>query len=119
MSLARTQTQAQDALTGNGTAVDAAGANAIIFVVDSRPTSAAGILTFEVSYDDGANWSLLAVEDTSTGAALAGSASAAARTGFTVISESPPSGDIQVRARISTAFTTASPKVLVYLQQGN
>ena len=119
MALTRTVLQAADALTGNGSSADAGGANCVVFVGESAPTGAAGVLTFEVSVDEGTTWSLLAVTDALTGAALAGSATAAARDGFAVIADDGLTGDCLVRARISTNWTTASPLVVAMVQRGS
>lgn len=114
-----TQLQAANTLTGNGSTADASGCNCVVFVVESAPTGTAGIYTFEKSTDDGANWSALSVTDVLTGAALAGSASAAARDGFTVIADEGLDGDILVRARISTNWVTAAPAVFAAVQRGS
>lgn len=119
MALTFTTLQAANALTGNGSTADASGCNCVVFVVESAPTGAAGIFTFEKSTDEGTTWGTLTVVDADTGSALAGSASAAARDGFTVIADDGLSGDVLVRARISTNWTTASPKVIAAVQRGS
>lgn len=120
MALSFTTAQAANVLgPGNGTNVEAAGANCAVFVVESAPSGAGGIYTFEKSTDEGSNWGLLTVTDADTGAALAGSASAAARDGFTVIADEGLDGDVLLRARISTAWTVAAPKVIAVVQRGS
>lgn len=119
MALTRVELQAANTLSGNGATLDASGANCVIFVAESAPTGAAGVYTFESSVDDGTTWSPLAVTDALTGAALAGSASAAARDGFAVIADEGLTGDVLVRARISTNWTTAAPAVFGIAQRGS
>lgn len=104
-TVTRTTLRAANTLTGNGAAVDVTGAKAVIFVM-GESAGTAGIYTFERSSDDGAEWVPLTVTRASTGDEI--TATAAAEDGNAYIA-ALVDGDTQVRARISTAWVTASP----------
>ena len=106
------RSQAQAAATtgvGNGTAVDVTGAEAVVFVV-KKSTGTTGVLTFEESFDSGQNWSPLTVTRASDGSSI--TATSAGESGDAFIA-SMKDGNRQVRARISTAWTTSGAQVQV------
>ena len=108
--ITRTQMQAADALSGNGTAVDVTGHNDCLIAIMTRASAAAGIFTFEESSDAGQNWSAVTCTRVSDGTTA--SATNAAELGISFIVPIKD-GPRQLRARISTNWTTASPQVNV------
>lgn len=105
--MTRTTLHAANALTGNGEAVEVNGAKAVVFVT-GESSGTAGIFTFERSGDEGENWTAMTVTRASDGNEI--TATAAAEDGNAYVA-SLVDGDVRVRARISTAFVTASPLV--------
>lgn len=106
-TVTRTTLHAANALSGNGEAVEVNGAKAVVFV-SGESAGTAGIITFERSTDEGQNWSAMNVTRASDGSTI--TATAAAEDGNAYVA-SQVDGDVRVRARISTAFVTASPLV--------
>jgi hypothetical protein len=109
-TITRTQAQASaTTATGNGTAVDVTGASAVIFVI-KKSSGTAGIVTFEESSDGGENWSTVSCTRASDGNAV--TATSAGESGDAFVA-AMKDGARQVRARISTAWTTAGAQVEV------
>ena len=105
-SMTRTTLHALNALTGNGTAVAQTAKCHLIYIGASAGT--AGIFTFERSHDDGVTWVTQSVTRLSDGNAITATAAAENDDCYLVAAQD---GDIQLRARISTAWVTASPLV--------
>lgn len=106
-TVTRTTLHAANALSGNGESVEVNGAKAVVFV-SGESAGTAGIFTFERSHDGGSEWETMTVTRASDGAEI--TATAAAEDGNAYVA-SLVDGDVRVRARISTAFVTASPLV--------
>jgi len=101
--------QAANALTGNGTAIDVTDADSVVIALGTS-AGTAGIFTFEKSSDSGANWSALTCTRVSDGTTA--SVTTAAENGGAFVPQLFD-GPSQIRARISTAWVTASPLVRV------
>jgi len=110
VTLTRTTSLAQDALTGTGTAVDVTGANDVLVCFGSRGTSVAGITILEESFDGGQNWSAITCTRLNDGTTA--SSTSAAETGVTFLVP-PKDGPRQIRCRVTTNYTTASPIMVV------
>lgn len=105
-SMTRTALHAANALTGNGASVATAAKRHLIYIGASAGT--AGIFTFERSHDDGVNWVTQSVTRLSDGVAITATAAAENDDCYLVAVQD---GDNLIRARISTAWVTASPAV--------
>lgn len=105
-SMTRTTMQAANALTGNGTAVAQTAKTDLIYIGASAGT--AGIFTFERSHDDGTTWVTQSVTRLSDGVSITATSAAENDDCYLVAVQD---GDIQLRARISTTWVTASPAV--------
>lgn len=104
--MTRTTLHAANALTGDGVSVAQAAKNTLIYIGASAGT--AGIFTFERSADEGVTWVAQSVTRLSDGTAITATAAAENDDCYLVAGVD---GDNLLRARISTAWVTASPAV--------
>src|SRR5437762_2352191 len=96
----RSTAQTAGTLSGNGTAIQCAGVNSVLFVIQKSSTGAAGMYTFEVSFDAGQTWAAITCTRLSDGTTA--SATNAAESGEAFAAPLYDGADVQYRARIST-----------------